>query len=1500
MGEQLMTFYTKSSFISLLFLFTTVASAASLNVSNTPLYLGGSIKPNIMVMLDNSGSMKTPMYDASGWRGSVRTSFDSNIDYSGIFDATKKYKYNASILVNTAAYGGIGIDSTKKGAFYETACTPAAGERSCWSGRYLNWLSARRIDASRTVLIGGKLESRTAFSYGSGYQYKIVANNEYADDTFGGKLSNSDNFSPVPNDQTVMVTSPAHENGGAQMSLYDPYAKLNVVGGSGNGLMYNATNTQIGEFGQVDILADVNNSGVLKNASWTSVTFSQSYASPVVIAKPPSFNGGDPGLIRIKDVTATGFKISFQEWPYRDGNHTTEQISYLVVEAGSHTLPGGHRLDAGLTYTSADSGSSCTNGSPESPDSVAFSAFPSSPIVIAATMTHLNPDAVNVRVSSISTTGFEVSLQQQEDVTSTSLSAEKIGYIAITPGKSVDTTNQWLLEADTKNNVDEDDKTITFSSSFSSTPVFLAGMTSINDADPAVLRLKNINASTAKIFVEEEKSCDNGQGHGNEDVNYIALEGGSSALNLALVTATEPVGLLQKIAPDVRLGTSFYRYPPNENNIYNGVTTQGGTLRFNIPNNPFVKKPSATGGGGYRNLNGYITTPIADIVDSLEHYPLIWGTTPLAENLWEVIQYFEQDTPHYSDVATGFKDFDLADISNPERDPYYYAEVGKKLWCAKSSVIVFTDGFPFKDADVPLSVQDYDGDSANDDNVSTNVNAQGRDNLDDVAYWAFCDKSKGTCFDNPASATRKAVNGSRDLRSDITGNTSDKGQFLQVHTVGFADGTIRPILQDTADNAGGFAYAAEDGNALRTALTEAFTAAAAVSSASSVALNSGSISGNSKLYQARFDSSSWAGQLLAYPINVDGTLGSLSWNAASLIPAPASRVLFTHNGTSGAPFQWSTGGISTSQKALLANDINVLNYLRGVQSLEIANGGSYRNRSTVLGDIVHSPPSFVGPPSASYPDNWGSGADENSALYSAFKTTHINRTPMVYVGANDGMYHAFNASTGVEQFAYIPSAVYGRLNNLTNSNLTHNYLVDGQSTIVDAFFDSAWHTVAISTLGAGGQGVFALDVSSLGDFNTEGNASSKVLWEFTDANDADLGYTFGQASIVRLHTGKWAAVFSGGYNNTIDNDSDGSTNDSTTGNATLYIVDIETGALIKKFDTKVGTAQDPTSNNRPNGLSTPSVIDINGDLIADYIFAGDLFGNVWKIDITGAVGSWAFSYKAAGKPVPVFTACDGSSCSGSNVQPITTQIQVSKHPQATGFLLYFGTGQYFEVGDNSSTGQNTQSFYGIWDKAESSLSTFSRSNLLQQSILQEVTASTFNLRLTTQNIIDWSTDSGWYIDLFNTESSNTNNYGERVISNAIVKNGRIIFTTLLPLEDPCEFGGSGWLMELDSSSGARLAYSPFDINGDGVFNVDDYYHNDTNNNGIVDAGEQLIPVSGKKSKVGIISTPSIIDSPDGEIEYKYTSGSSGVVEVTVENPGANVYGRQSWRQLDFN
>lgn len=774
----------------------------------------------------------------------------------------------------------------------------------------------------------------------------------------------------------------------------------------------------------------------------------------------------------------------------------------------------------------------------------------------------------------------------------------------------------------------------------------------------------------------------------------------------------------------------------------------------------------------------------------------------------------------------------------------------------------------------------------------------------------------------------------RDLRADLTNNvpTNQADPAFWQHLVNFTVGLgVNGILDPETDfdglksgdtdwpeptanseaniddlwhaavNSRGSFFSASDPDTFADSLSAILSnISSRTSSAASVALNSGSVSGDSKIYQARFDSGDWSGQLLAYNINNDATLGGIAWDAGTLIPPANDRVIATYDGNSGQPFRWAS--IAASQQAKLGNQ-SILNYLRGVQSNEASNdGGTLRNRNRLLGDIVNSAPTYAAAPGSRYQDNWGASnandsKPENASPYSTYVVNNQNRPALVFAGANDGMLHAFDADNGVEKFAYVPNAVYDNLNQLSSTAYTHKYYVDGSPTIVDAFINSSWRTVLVSGLGAGGQGIFALDITDPASLTTEANVADNVLWEFTDQDDRDLGYTYGQASIIRLNNGEWAALFSGGYNNTADNNSDGNdNNDSLTGNGTIYLVNLADGSLIKKFETLVN---DPTGNNRPNGISSPTAIDINNDNIADAIYAGDLFGNIWSINIISQdKDEWDFTYFDSGNPQPLYTACAAESCTASNRQPITTRIQVVKHPRENGYLLLFGTGKYFEVGDNSSENQVTQSFYGIWDKRFSTLLQFDRSDLLQQQILQQVSVGGANYRVTSDESINWTEYSGWYIDLLNVQGANTDNLGERQVSNSIIRNGKIIFTTLIPSDDPCAFGGSGWLMEMNYASGGRLAYSPFDVNDDGEFSSEDYFtlEIDTDGDGVPDT-EIEVPYSGKESKVGIIPTPSIVNQPGGQQEVKYTSGADGNIEVTIENPGPGYEGRQSWRQL---
>lgn len=806
-------------------------------------------------------------------------------------------------------------------------------------------------------------------------------------------------------------------------------------------------------------------------------------------------------------------------------------------------------------------------------------------------------------------------------------------------------------------------------------------------------------------------------------------------------------------------------------------------------------------------------------------------------------------------------------ISGPDNDDYQYTPQSP-----------YSDSWENTLADVAMHYWKRDLREDLTNNVPTNQ--------DDPAFWQHLVNF----------TVGLGVNGILDPDTDLA--ALESGSLSWPQPSGNSEANIDDLWHAAINSRGQF-FSASDPDTFADSLSSILSnISSRTSSAASVALNSGSVSSDSKIYQARFDSGDWSGQLLAYNINTDATLGNVAWDAGTLIPSADQRIIATHNGSAGIPFRWAS--ISNSQKNKLADNSAILNYLRGDQSNEASNeGGTFRNRNRLLGDIINSAPTYAAAPGSRYQDNWGlanavDSKPENASPYSNYVVNNLNRPALVFVGANDGMLHAFDANTGVEKFAYVPNAVYDNLAQLSSTSYTHKYYVDGSPTIVDAYIKGGWRTVLVSGLGAGGQGIFALDITNPANLNSEQNLADNVLWEFTDQDDKDLGYTFGQASIVRLNNGEWAALFSGGYNNTADNNLDGNDDqDSSSGNGVIYLVNLEDGSLIKKFDTQVGLS-DPSANNRPNGVSSPTAIDINNDNIVDVIYAGDLLGNIWSMNITSPDKTdWDFTYYAEGKPEPLYTACSAATCTNANRQPITTRIQAVKHPRENGYLLLFGTGKYFEIGDNSSENQITQSFYGLWDKRLATQIAFDRSDLLQQQILQQVSVNGSNYRVTSDEPINWTQHSGWYIDLIN-QGSNSGNLGERQVSNAIIRNGRIIFTTLVPSDDPCAFGGSGWLMEMNYASGARLSYSPFDVNGDGVFTSEDFFMVDTDGDGEPDTP---VPYSGKESKVGIIPTPSIVNQPGGQQEVKYTSGADGNIEVTIENPGPGYQGRQSWRQL---
>jgi len=697
--------------------------------------------------------------------------------------------------------------------------------------------------------------------------------------------------------------------------------------------------------------------------------------------------------------------------------------------------------------------------------------------------------------------------------------------------------------------------------------------------------------------------------------------------------------------------------------------------------------------------------------------------------------------------------------------------------------------------------------------------------------------SDGTTVTGPAIALANVASAAAALKTDD----------IETYTIGFAlpVGTASGALNSIAAAGGtGTAYLANDPVSLQATFDTVFRdILLKKGAASSAASNSTTLSSTSVIYQASFHpDDNWSGNLIAETITpvTSGAATSIVrgsiplWEAATKLDAkPASsRVILSYGRDSstaigGIPFRWSNIaalGDQTAKNALDTEPNSSVYDGHGDDRVAYLRGGTGGGSASLfrtgrvgkLGDIIHSSPVYMGEPNAGYADT----SYEGDTL--SFKNIYGSRTPIIYTGANDGMLHGFNASSGEEVLAYVPGQLLPRINLLTaqgygsSQSLFHQYFVDGTPMIADTKINMSgtplWRTVLAAGLNGGGQGLYALDVTDPSSF-TEANAAQIALWEFTDEDDADLGYTYLQpsinqtthqsAQIAKMANGKWALIIGNGYNNT---EADGHV--STTGHASLFIIFIE-GGLDGDWTTsgdyiKIDTGEGTTST--PNGLATPTPIvnKVNGAV--DYIYAGDLLGNLWKFDVSStSTGDWGIKTPSHS---PLFTASYTNSSGTFIHQPITSVPVVASHPDG-GYMIGFGTGKYLEQSD--ITDHTPQSFYGIWDKNVNPVHSIDRSDLVEQTIIDTQTIGSLKFRFASDNDVDYPTKKGWYMDLPEA--------GERVDVNPHHRTGRFIFVTRTPTTQACKAGGSSWLMELDYLTGGQLPLNPLDVNGDGI--IDD-------------------------------------------------------------------------------
>jgi type IV pilus assembly protein PilY1 len=553
-------------------------------------------------------------------------------------------------------------------------------------------------------------------------------------------------------------------------------------------------------------------------------------------------------------------------------------------------------------------------------------------------------------------------------------------------------------------------------------------------------------------------------------------------------------------------------------------------------------------------------------------------------------------------------------------------------------------------------------------------------------------------------------------------------------------------------------------------------------------------------YATQYDAGTWTGELTNSSSTIDATTGeqttTQNWAFSAKLGAQLAgtgwdtgRRVVTMNTATGLAVPFRSASLSAAQLTALdtiwrtGNDsADYLNYLRGDTTHEEASTATssshaYRTRALLLGDIVTSKARPVGPPTAPFSSAANPG-------YAAFKSTWATRTTMVYVGANDGMLHAVNgaasgAGAGSEVFAYVPGDLYQGASGVPvdtglmsrgDPDFTHVYLVDGPVGVYDVDMNKTsgasgspnWKSMLVGGLGKGGKSYYAIDVTDPGAFSTETAAAGKVLWEF---RHADLGFTYGEPAVVKTRQYGWVLVFGSGYNNA-------------DGKGYFFIVNPRTGALLQKVGTGVG------STTAPAGMAhVQAYVQDRSDNTADAVYAGDLLGNLWRLDLTAASGTY---------PAPVQLAALTNTL-GSAV-PITSRPLVVIQPGTNKRWVTVGSGKLLASSDISSTAP--QGFFAIQDGTGTVASTAS----------SLPTGITFPIRnsnllkltdLTTRITLNAATQVGWWLDL----GVVTSGYGWRVISDASSFYGMVSFAPMVPGGDVCSPTGKSRLYSIDLGTG---------------------------------------------------------------------------------------------------
>jgi len=673
-------------------------------------------------------------------------------------------------------------------------------------------------------------------------------------------------------------------------------------------------------------------------------------------------------------------------------------------------------------------------------------------------------------------------------------------------------------------------------------------------------------------------------------------------------------------------------------------------------------------------------------------------------------------------------------------------------------------------------------------------------------------------------------------------------------------------------------FAASQGSAMLSGLSAAFKkivteTTATTTTAFSPLTRKTSGSGTTN-YAASYDPKSWTGKVVASTLvaNSDGsTVSTEKWDAQAILDATSvtDRKIVTCCTSNGGGLEFTSAELSAETLGSRTNvasfgsvpgvasdkqsTADFINYLRGDRSKELKQGGVYRDRAHLLGDIVDSKVEVVGAPSFSYYDKYNPG-------YSSFKSTYASRDTIVYVGANDGMMHAFDGSIssstgGTERFAYIPSFAYGDsattsdryaatygLASLGNPNYSHHYFVNATPKQFDVDLGNVrssadakagkadWRTLLIGGMGKGGKGYYAIDVTDPSKWDSASAVASKVMWEFTDPR---MGYTFGDAHVVKTAKYGWVVILPSGYNN-----SDGV--------GYIFIVNPNNGVLLEAVSTPSGDTSSPI-----NLAHIRAFINNYDDYTADAVYAGDLQGNVWRFDLTGTD-----AYPKA-TPIAKLTNADKIAL------PVTTPPLLGVDPTSKKRYVMVGTGQ--QLSDSDINGGTLQAFYAIVDGTGDTGGFYTESTLptgykfpVEREKLTPVTS--FKAELGSD-----ASPMGWYYDF----TSSSQGVAERVNVEGDVALGMVAFSANLPNGDACSPGGSSRTFAVRFATGksALVATSG---------SVEEY-------------------ISDSNATVDLLITK----SSEGELSLTrggVSSGTSSVTNTSLDN-GLSKFKFLSWREL---